>query len=794
MRITLSDLVNENNINEMGIRSIQRLTGSGIGRTRQTVINSRGSQSTVSYRELSNRIIDAFIALQLSDITMRKSGEKYYPQLPTNIINLIREIRGINREKAIDDFGKWDNLDDSDAIYMKTDPESSYQRSHFPNDGIPPNIRGIKLGYKLYRTLVKYAGYISSNAAGTVEKDRAWSTMLSFASNDNSTPNEYDVHGIIGPSNWMAIDRETMSNSRKIEVATNFIVNKIGVDNSLPDRFDIDDDLIAILPNQLLGQLQSTYLDSLLQDNRLTQERYSAIIETRGQADRLRAQQLAREQELASQNIRQRYNRFGVTMDSNIHNWEVGDFIVVKQYLDDVSYDSLPIRRVVSLENGTYTAIKIRDMQSGTLTDTRTTSNKTVWAKVDLAAIPNLDEVNLTSSEKQWVREYLSGNNPTSGFGLSNTHRQINRKEVDQSDVVTIQRGDHDTSVDNISQENLRKFGVIPNQSNIQFEVGDFVVSKNSLANGDALIMRIGQVNSQRDIITYELNEMIFGGAPVTGHYTSNQLLKIDLRNIEDLNVVNLIRAERRWVDQYLEGENPRVSHIAFANVSNLPDQYNTIVTQSAPTVYTTQPQQQDNDNEHTAIELVNQVYETSTTHIATLLQNRQNSNDSNLRIAKTLRRTPSNIILIPHGVRLNTFEITPVIMPYIRNSRNLSVTGVFNNVDSFTDLLDRVPTRIGLINLVTLETYTVRQIHGMSFSLYTLSEVEELNKRDIQEGDLFYIANHLNTYGIIAKAAYTTRNTSAQPFVYMKTGLARPTPVRLDLVKGISFAQNITV
>jgi hypothetical protein len=132
--------------------------------------------------------------------------------------------------------------------------------------------------------------------------------------------------------------------------------------------------------------------------------------------------------------------------------------------------------------------------------------------------------------------------------------------------------------------------------------------------------------------------------------------------------------------------------------------------------------------------------------------------------------------------------------MPYIKNGRNLSVTGVFNNVDSFTDLLNRIPTRIGLINLVTLETYTVRQIHGMSFSLYTLSEVEELNKRDIQEGDLFYIANHLNTYGIIAKAAYTTRNTSAQPFVYMKTGLARPTPVRLDLVKGISFAQNITV
>jgi len=76
----------------------------------------------------------------------------------------------------------------------------------------------------------------------------------------------------------------------------------------------------------------------------------------------------------------------------------------------------------------------------------------------------------------------------------------------------------------------------------------------------------------------------------------------------------------------------------------------------------------------------------------------------------------------------------------------------------------------------------------GLGMVAYTLEPVTEEDKLRARGGDHYYIANHQNNYGILAKCDYTTRNTANQPFIYMVTFGAgqRSTAVRLDLLRKI--------
>jgi hypothetical protein len=421
------DLVNESaEITEMGVPSVARLTGSELAEVRQ-------------FTQKLGRLLALLKATRSSDITMERSGgeRKYYPRFNNpEIAQVMEEMKRDNERRLLKVVGRWKDVypNDSDAIYMKTDAPDSYQRSHFPNDGIPIGLRGIKLGAKLYRALVRTVGYISSNRSGTMEKDNVWASMLEAKKDANGNLTEEDVHAIVGPSNWMALDKNLDQNT-KLSVAMRFIKDVIHVTRTDPEQFDMDDELFQQLPEEFLSTLSDRYLRSLVREGRITEEKYNSIRESSARAEiaareraareaeeaRERAareaeearERAAREERLIRKRLIARISRFGADPDAD---WDVGDFIVVKDYLYRPDYEPLPIRDVATYRDGQYYALNIKEMirvQNNEIDplqarDNRTTRDKSAWVKVNLNEIPDLDNVNLSREEKEYIEDKLS--------------------------------------------------------------------------------------------------------------------------------------------------------------------------------------------------------------------------------------------------------------------------------------------------------------------------------------------------------------------------------------------------
>ena len=493
------DMVNESNLNkdglvdEMGVKRPERLTGSEMGAIRQETIRRREQMAnrppTRSFTQVAAELEQALKTIPRTQITMEKPANtrSYYPKFPREIVELMTELKGIDESRFTSSFGYWRDVYPgmSDAIHFRTEGPSDSQRSHFPNGGIPTGLRGTGLGYKMYRTLLKYAGYISSNRSGTREKDKAWGSMLDYKANPDGSPSEDDAHAIIGPTNWMAIDKTTLQNRDKADVAQRFITGTIGLNNTKSDRFDMDDELIEVLPDTFLTQLHPSYIDELVDQNRLTPERKDQIIAARTEAQRLererteredaeRRERQARQEAETRQRVASRIQQYGAELDAD---WNIGDFIVVKSYLYDAGYTSLPIRRVVAQDGRNYIAAKISDairIDNGEITpgsaDTRTTSDKTAWVKVNLESIPDLDAVNLNNVEKRYVQSLLD---PEELERRRETEREADRQRIERERQENTQRA-----------ESKETFGVLPTSGR---ELKQLTINRTSLPSIDLL-------------------------------------------------------------------------------------------------------------------------------------------------------------------------------------------------------------------------------------------------------------------------------------------------------------------
>jgi len=454
------DLVNESaEVTEMGVPSVARLTGSKLADVRQ-------------FTQKLGRLLALLKATRSSDITMERSGgeRKYYPRFNNpEIAQIMQEMKRDNESRLIKVVGKWKDVypNDSDAIYMKTDAPDSYQRSHFPNDGIPLGLRGTKLGAKLYRALVRTVGYISSNPSGTREKDNVWASMLEVKKDANGNLTEEDVHAIVGSSNWMALDKNLDQNT-KLSAAMRFINDAIGTRRTDPDQFDMDDELFQQLPEEFLSTLSDQYLRSLVRDSRLTEEKYRSIRESRARAEiaaRERAareaeqarERAAREERLIRKRLIARISRFGADPDAD---WDIGDFIVVKDYLYRPDYEPLPIREVATYQDGQYYALNIKEMirvQSNEIDplqgrDNRTTRDKSAWVKVNLNEIPDLDNVNLSREEKEYIEDKLS---PETAARRQEEIRAASQKRAQDQTTQNVERATEP-----------RTFGFAPSSAN----------------------------------------------------------------------------------------------------------------------------------------------------------------------------------------------------------------------------------------------------------------------------------------------------------------------------------------
>lgn len=492
------DLVNESHeIEEMAIHNLSRLTGSEIGRIRKR---------SVALTAIKQRLR----ALSSDQITMEKiPGERrYYPRFnDPELIRMMEELKNENESLLLNNIGKWRDLypTSSEAIMMKTDSPDSHQRSHFPNGGIPSSIRGSGLGLKLYKALVRTVGYISSNTGGTSAKDNVWASMLD-SKVDAAGNFMDDLHAVVGPDSWMVLSMGLDTNT-KIRAAINFIESNIGIRYTDPDQFDMDDELRELMPDTFLSTLKESYLRSLVEDGRITQEKYHQIKDARAQAEiaaRERAdreaaeerERAAREEQAIRQRLIARIARFGVDLDAN---WDVGDFIVVKEYLFRESYEPLPIRQVAVFRDGVYYALNINEMirvrnneiDPLQARDNRTTRNKSAWVKVNLNEIPDLDNVNLSREEKEYIEDKLS---PETAARRQEEIRAVSQKR------------DQDQTAQNVDRANdPRTFGFAPSSAT---SIKDALLNRPNVENYRTLL------KSFRDRTFYSSMPFIVLGPP----------------------------------------------------------------------------------------------------------------------------------------------------------------------------------------------------------------------------------------------------------------------------------------
>lgn len=552
---------NEEIIDEMGIKKPERLDQSHIGRARAESVR-RASQLAArpqarTFAEVSVDLLRELKRTTSSDIQMETPANTryYYPRFNETIVGLMNELKAIDANRFRSDFGRWRDMNptDTDAIYLKTEGPSDFQRSHFPGGGIPSSLRGLGLGYKLYRALLRHAGYISSNPSGTTEKDKAWGSLLSYKSNPDGSPSVDDAHGVIGPSHWMVLEK-TLPGATKVEVVEKFIDRQIGWSNTKPDRFDLDDELIEILPETVLVKLDREYLNSLVQNERLSEERVQAILAARSEAQRREEERRTREAEEARERVAReeaetrrrlaaRLQRFAADPDAD---WAVGDFIVVKRYLYDGTYDSLPIRRVVALSGNTYTAVNIRDcirIDNGEIrpdqgTDSRTTSTKSEWVKVNLDNIPDLNNVNLSATEKKYILQLL---NP-----------EARRQREEELEVANTARLNKDRLTNTARTQNAEVLGTFPT---IASELKQLVLQRPSTGHIELLKkLRTGNFvkfivlgPEQRDMLRNQFGIPVFAAFRQRGRSITlvNDPLDLLSDNTDSIVLVNMLTGHR---------------------------------------------------------------------------------------------------------------------------------------------------------------------------------------------------------------------------------------------------------
>lgn len=438
-----------NQINERGV-TLDDYPDTYLTKAKKDV--DKNKTYSVAFKE----IIDMLKAMSWKDITFidgpGTSERTQFPLLPEDIRMKVRDLARIDPNKAKANFSigsytfakLFDNSapSASSTIYMKVESESSGQRSHFPNEGIPTSLRGTNLGYKLYRALLEKFKYLRSNTGGTTAKNYAWQSLVSSKKDAQGRPTEDDVHAIVGAGAVFAMIK-TIPEADKIKHVKHFLndtgeINKGAITKR---NFVIDDELKAILPDSLLAEVDP---------------------ERREEAERLRREREKKEREKREREaLRTHSDRFELYAPFGVdaHDWEVGDYIVIKEYLMQVNFTDLPVRKVVEKNGNEYTAIKISDIAeyeaSGELPsrDPRKTRNKTDWVKTRLKRgqwrymeDPSAGRLVVKGSPggRSTGTPTPATQNPNAGNQMTDTQKRLIKNFMRQEFYVTVKSADWD--------------------------------------------------------------------------------------------------------------------------------------------------------------------------------------------------------------------------------------------------------------------------------------------------------------------------------------------------------------
>jgi hypothetical protein len=324
----------------------------------------QGTSSFKKFKEVAAEIYQMFKDLKWQDIKFETVGSAEVAILPAALRAKLMKAHRINSaaaeeafEQSGNAFGKtWngETLRGGNTVHMEVEKNDG-QRSHFPDGGIPDSLKGFNLGYKFYRALLQKYKFLSSNTQGTTEKDRVWTSLISPKKDRRGRLTDDDVHSILGPDYVFAMVKN-IPEKKKIEHAKAFIQNNVDTDSITKKNLGIDDELMEILPDDVLINI----------DPKKKEEKKKELIKVR-------------------------LDKF-TPRGRNDYAWEIGDYIISKDDLENVFDDepnNLKVKKVVGKDDDDYwVAIALEDVKryerNGHAEDIITTPTKQDWVKAKL--------------------------------------------------------------------------------------------------------------------------------------------------------------------------------------------------------------------------------------------------------------------------------------------------------------------------------------------------------------------------------------------------------------------------
>lgn len=265
-------------------------------------------------------------------------------------------------------------------IYMKIDNGSN--RTHFPNGGISQNLRKTGLGKKLYRALIEQKPWVQTNSAGTTAKDWMWASLTHQQFKPNgSRDKDAEIYSFRISDSLYAVSTTRQDN---IVAGYNIINDNISDKSKLAtkelriaNQLGIDEDFVKLCKANKRTNDKAQLVVSWLAPTAADLRAAKAAERERKKAEEARKKE---EQKRLNRLLKDRLKAFcGVTKIEDLSSdWDVGDYIVLKQYLLQADYRDLPVRKVTGKRNGTYYAYKETDTQQN---DSRRTDDKTLWVK-----------------------------------------------------------------------------------------------------------------------------------------------------------------------------------------------------------------------------------------------------------------------------------------------------------------------------------------------------------------------------------------------------------------------------
>jgi ribosomal protein S18 acetylase RimI-like enzyme len=145
--------------------------------------------------------------------------------LPDDVqVELTAYNRMAQAAKETPRFGDWYGVSNctTDGVRMLVDGPDMFHRSHFPGGGIPHPLRGVGVGVKLYRALLKHAGYIASNYTATSSAQRSWVSMVQNKLGPDGTPTAQHVLSFAAGNAVLAFD-PAFDPAKAVDIVGRFI-------------------------------------------------------------------------------------------------------------------------------------------------------------------------------------------------------------------------------------------------------------------------------------------------------------------------------------------------------------------------------------------------------------------------------------------------------------------------------------------------------------------------------------------------------------------------------------------